>query len=154
MSIAIPIRVRFVPQANRDATCLIFNIDGTTIPHDRTIGNTTPRTAKFLPVSLPPLLSTRMKLIMPKTIAGMAVRPQVKRLRMPSTNAAVANRLVLGTTSPEDMPAFGNAVPQDRQAGASSGFSVPHFGQFIVFSLRFQWLKLRVTKVNSGAATL
>jgi hypothetical protein len=50
----------------------------------------------------------RMKLIIPKTMAGTAVRPQVKRLRIPSTNAALANRLVLGTISPEGMGASNN----------------------------------------------
>jgi hypothetical protein len=50
-----------------------------------------------------------MKLIIPKTIAGMAVRPQVNRLRIPSTKAARAKLLIFGVSSTVLFEAFGSS---------------------------------------------
>jgi hypothetical protein len=68
---------------------------------------------------------------MPNTIAGKAVKPYVKRLRIPSTNAAIAKPLALGTIPPDGTGGGDNCTPQDRHIPASSGFSVPHLGQYI-----------------------
>ena len=51
---------------------------------------------KDCPVSLPPLFSIITMLTIPRTIAGIMVIPNVKIPRIPSTNAAMANLLILG----------------------------------------------------------
>jgi hypothetical protein len=76
---------------------------------------------------------------MPKIIAGIAVRKQVKGARMPSTSEAIANPLVLALWTKPDGDTGVNIELQNQQDFASFGFSVPHFGHRILlpFQLRF-----------------
>jgi hypothetical protein len=98
-----------------------------------------PAMAKPLPFNWPVLFPILTRATMPKIIAGIAVRKQVKGARMPSTSEAIANPLVLALWTKPDGDTGVNIELQNQQDFASFGFSVPHFGHRILlpFQLRF-----------------
>jgi hypothetical protein len=55
-----------------------------------------PDIAKPFPVSLPPDFSILIRLMIPQMIEGIAVKAQVKMLRIPRTRDAMARPLVFG----------------------------------------------------------
>ena len=131
---------RFVPQVIRNAICLVLAKAGIIIPINNAItgnataGTTIPAMANPLPVKLPPLFSILTRLTIPRIIAGIAVIAQVKILRIPRINAAMAMPLLLtpihGACAEDEI----NAAPQALQTWASSEFCVPHFVQYLLIS--------------------
>jgi hypothetical protein len=98
-------------------------------------GVTIPVIAKPLPVILPPLFSIITRLIIPRIRAGSAVIPKVKKLRIPRTSAAIAIPLVLTLTSGPCVGVLVNTELQEWHNWALSGFSLPHFEQYIFILL-------------------
>ncbi len=127
-----------MPQTTRKLICLVLNIAGNKIPingSNPTTGTTIPAMAKPLPVILPPLFSILTRLIIPRIIAGIAVMPKVKKLKIPRTNAAMAKPLVLTPRGGACAGVIVNTELQEWHNWASSGFSLPHFGQYIYILL-------------------
>ena len=86
-------------QTIRKAFCLTLDNAGIRIAIDMAnerTGVIIPAMARPFPVILPPDFSILIRLIIPHIIAGIAVRAQVKKLRIPRINAAIAKPLVLG----------------------------------------------------------
>jgi hypothetical protein len=98
-------------------------------------GVTIPVMAKPLPVILPPLFSIITRLIIPNIRAGIAVMPKVKKLRIPRTSAAMASPLVLTARAGAIVEVLVSTELQEWHSWASSGFSVPHFVQYIYILL-------------------
>ena len=98
---ALPSWDILAPQTVRKAICLTLASAGINIPikHGtrgrRTTGKAIPVTAMPVPFSCPLLCEIFTKLTMPKIIAGMAVRKQVKGLRIARISAAMAIPLAL-----------------------------------------------------------
>jgi hypothetical protein len=112
---------------------------------NKTTGIAVPVEAKPLPVSLPALRPILARAMMPMIMDNIAVtitiightkllnpgrrkKGNAKRVRMPNMSEAMAKRLVLTFTVSEVSV---NPELQEVQSRASSGFWVPHFGQFI-----------------------
>jgi hypothetical protein len=134
----MPIPERFVPQTIRKAICLVLANAGIKIPINGSTPNTgvtIPAIAKPLPVILPPLFSIITRLIIPKIRAGNAVRPKVKKLRIPRTIAAIAIPLVLTPIAAACIGMFVNAELHEWHNWALSGFALPHFEQYIFILL-------------------
>jgi hypothetical protein len=102
-----------------------------------------------LPFNWPALLLIFTKPTMPKTIAGIAVIKQVKGARAPSMSDAIANGLVLASGFGVTIGTFVRIRLQERQNWALSGFSAPHFGQYIFCSpILTTYKELKVKKQN------
>jgi hypothetical protein len=130
----------FVPQTIRNATCLARASAGIRIPimiatkGRQTGGTAIPAMARPLPFSRPALPLILTRLTIPRIIAGIAVRKQVRGLSKPSTSEAIASPLVLAAGTAAAVVTFVRAQLHDRHTRASSAFSVPHLGQYIVQS--------------------
>jgi hypothetical protein len=138
MSIALPMPDRFVAQTILKAICLVLAKAGNKIAingSNPSTGVTIPAMAKPLPVILPPLFSIITRLIIPKIRAGIAVMPKVKKLRIPRTSAAMASPLVLTLRAGACAGVLVKTELQDWHNWALSGFSVPHFVQYIYILL-------------------
>ena len=72
---------------------------------------------------------------MPKIIAGIAVMPKVKNVRIASTSDVIASPLVLASGLRATVERLVKTQLHERHNWTSSGFSVPHFGQYICIFL-------------------
>jgi hypothetical protein len=130
----------FVLQTIRNANCLVRASAGIRIPimiatkGRQTGGTAIPAMASPLPFSRPALPLILTRLTIPRIIAGIAVRKQVRGLSKPSTSEAIASPLVLAAGAATAVATFVSAQLHDRHTCASSAFSVPHFGQYILIS--------------------
>jgi len=95
---------------------------------------TIPAMAKPLPFNLPALFPIFNRATVPKIIAGIAVMKKVQKPNIPSTNDAIANPLVLAAEAGAIVEILVSTQLQEWHNWASSGFSVPHFGQYIFIS--------------------
>jgi hypothetical protein len=68
-------------------------------------------------------------------MAGSAVMNKVHKLRIPSTNEAIASPLVLATAGGAVAEILGSSQLHALHTWALSGFSLPHLGQYILILL-------------------
>jgi len=94
-------------------------------------GKASPAIARPLPFNRPALFSIFTRLIIPKINAGIAVMKKVKKLKIARTRAVMASLLVLAFGFGATVEILVNTQLQEWHSCASSGFSVPHFGQYI-----------------------
>lgn len=85
---------------------------------------------------------------MPKIIAGIAERKQVKGLRIARTSEAMAKPLVLGEVNGGWAEGGVRTALQELHIWAFSGFCAPHFGQYIFGLLSFCYC--RFPRTNLG----
>jgi hypothetical protein len=129
-----------VPQTIRNAICLVLASAGIRIPISSATtgseagGTTIPAMARPRPFNWPALFSILTKPTIPRITAGIAVTRQVKGLRIASTSDVIASPLVLATGAGAVVETLVNTQLQERHTWASSGFSVPHLGQYILVS--------------------
>jgi hypothetical protein len=131
-----------VPQTIRKDICLTLASAGIIIPNisgntkrPETVGTTIPAMAKPLPFNLPALFPIFTKPIIPKIIAGIAVMKKVQKPNIPSTNDAIASPLVLAAEVGAIVEILVSTELQEWHNWALSGFSLPHFGQYICILL-------------------
>ena len=110
----------------------IITIGTTTVP---ATGIAIPATARPVPFSCPLLLLILTRPTMPQIRAGRAVSIKVNRPIIASTNDHIAKALVL-TPVCGASDKTGKGWLQDKHTFAFSGFCVPHFGQYVLFSFR------------------
>jgi len=126
-----------VPQTTRKDICLNLDRAGNKIPMNiatngkRSTGRAIPVTAGPTPFDWPALLEIFTRATIPKIIAGMAVIKQVKGLRIASTSDAMAILLVLGGLVGIWAVGGVRTALHELHTRATSGFCVPHFGQYI-----------------------
>jgi hypothetical protein len=144
---------RLEPQTFVKATHLVLANDAITmsIVYNRT-GIMMPMTAMPLPTILPALKPICTRLIIPRmrakaavNIKGMTkvlmpsiatrIKANAQRIRMPSISDTIASLLVLISTDSAVVGSCVNSEPQEVHTWTSSGFWVPHSGQFIFYLL-------------------
>jgi hypothetical protein len=100
---ALPRADILAPQTIRRAICLVLASAGIKIPiiiatnGNKTTGKAIPVMARPLPFNRPELLLIFTKAIIPKIIAGSAVKKHANGLKIASTRAAIASPLVLAS---------------------------------------------------------
>jgi hypothetical protein len=99
-------------------------------------GNAIPAMARPLPFRRPPLLRIITRLIMPRIMAGIAVKMRHGKLKRPNMNEVMAIRLVFAPgAGPVEM--LVRTQLHELHNCAPSAFSFPHFGQYIFAPFEF-----------------